>query len=365
MASGPIQPLQQALSNRTLPALDGFRMIAVMSVVLAHGGVSTFFTARHGVAGFFVLSGFLITWLLLKEHHQTGSISFRKFYARRSLRIFPAYYLFVAVTISWELYRSNSEIRSSIAPSLFYLINYYNAIEGHPNTSLAHLWSLAVEEQFYLLYPLIFMFAMRRGVSTLGGTMTALIFAAMIWRTFAYSWLGWGSAYAYNAFETRIDNLAIGCLLAVLIQRVAWQRFFAAVSSQAWMPLVTLGLLHLSRQLPWSHYEFGPAFTLDAVLLAVLLVQLMSLSQQGFWRWLNFAPVCYVGLISYPIYLWHGWALQAGDKLHFLPSTLQLLAGVIFCLMAGALSYEGFEKRFLRLKARYAVTSPQRHAEVI
>jgi peptidoglycan/LPS O-acetylase OafA/YrhL len=84
--------LATILESKKLPGLDGFRMIAVMAVVLAHSGIGSIFSARHGVAGFFVLSGFLITWLLLQEYEKSGTISFRDFYMRRALRIFPAYY---------------------------------------------------------------------------------------------------------------------------------------------------------------------------------------------------------------------------------------------------------------------------------
>src|SRR5690606_32549221 len=112
--------LEALLKEKKLPGLDGFRMVAVMAVVFAHSGVGTlFFSARHGVAGFFVLSGFLITWLLLKEHEKTGTISFRNFYMRRSLRIFPAYYAFLLVSISWCVFRGTADINEAIVPGLF------------------------------------------------------------------------------------------------------------------------------------------------------------------------------------------------------------------------------------------------------
>lgn len=346
--------LETILESRKLPGLDGFRMIAVMAVVLAHSGVGTlFFSSRHGVAGFFVLSGFLITWLLLKEYEKNGDISLKDFYIRRSLRIFPAYYAFIAVSISWDLYRGNDDIREVILPGLFYLINYHNAIEGHSSSSLAHLWSLAIEEQFYLLWPAVFALLMKRGKKSAITFLIGASIVVMIWRTTTYSVLEWGSSYAYNAFDTRFDNLAIGCALAFLVERGAVIGVLNALSSRFWMPLVTFVLLFLSRQISDTHYAYGPGFTIDALLLAILLMQLVRLSNGRFWGWLNHRFSVYLGMISYPIYLWHMWGVQAGQKLNFLPESLQLMAGVVIscCLAAG--SYHLLEKRFLALKGRY------------
>src|SRR5690554_305135 len=185
------------LQSKKIPGLDGFRMIAVMAVVLAHSGAGTsFFSARHGVAGFFVLSGFLITWLLLKEYQSNCDVSLKNFYLRRSLRIFPAYYAFIAVSISWDLYRGNDDIRDVILPSVFYLMNYHNALEGHSSSSLAHLWSLAIEEQFYLIWPAVFLLLIKSGENAALRFLTCASIAVMIWRTVTYSLLDWGNSYA-------------------------------------------------------------------------------------------------------------------------------------------------------------------------
>ncbi|TYC62731.1 acyltransferase [Marinobacter sp. BW6] len=345
--------LDSVLASRKLPGLDGFRMIAVMAVVLAHSGVGSFFSARHGVAGFFVLSGFLITWLLLKEYEKAGRISLRDFYMRRSLRIFPAYYAFLFASISWDLFRGNDDIKEVILPGLFYLMNYHNALEGHSSSSLAHLWSLAIEEQFYLLWPMVFMFLIKRGRNFVIGFLFIVSLMVMAWRTYSFSILDFGTSYAYNAFDTRFDNLAIGCAMAFLLEKRRCLEFADRVSSQFWMPLITLGLLTVSRQVPGSDYAYGPAFTLDALLLAVLLIQLMRLSQGRFWGWLNHPVAVYLGLISYPIYLWHMWGIQAGNKLNFLPESLQLIAGIFISCALAALSYHLLEKRFLSLKHKY------------
>jgi peptidoglycan/LPS O-acetylase OafA/YrhL len=342
------------LESKKLPGLDGFRMIAVMAVVLAHSGIGIILSARHGVAGFFVLSGFLITWLLLQEYEKSGTISFRDFYMRRALRIFPAYYAFIAVSISWDLFRGNDDIREMIIPSLFYFVNYQNALAGHSNSSVAHLWSLAVEEQFYFIWPLLFLGLM--GVSRKHALvfLVSSIVVVMLWRSYAYSVLDWGVSYAYNAFDTRFDNLAIGCALAFLMQKETFTWFVDWLSSRFWMPLITLGLLAASRAVNSSDYAYGPAFTVDAILLALLLVQVVRLSYGRFWSWLNHPLSVYLGVLSYPIYLWHGWGIQAGRKLYFLPDFAQTVMGVAFSILVAAMSYHLLEKQFLRFKSRFS-----------
>lgn len=346
--------IEAILETKKLQGLDGFRMIAVMAVVLAHSGIGTlFFSARHGVAGFFVLSGFLITWLLLKEFRTTGAVSVKDFYMRRSLRIFPAYYAFLIVSISWDLYRGNDDIQDAIVPGLFYFMNYHNALQGHSTSSIAHVWSLAIEEQFYLLWPMLFIFLMGRGKKYVIRFLVFAIVAVLVWRSFSFSYLDFGTSYAYNAFDTRFDNLAIGCLLAFLVEKKQYLAFFNRISSRFWMPLVPLILLFVSKQFGSDDYAYGPAFTVDALLLAILLLQLIRLSEGRAWGWLNHPVSVYLGVISYPIYLWHVWGIQAGNKLNFLPEWLQLLAGIVIsCILASA-SYHIIEKRFLDLKRLY------------
>ncbi|MEX0870758.1 MAG: acyltransferase, partial [Aquisalimonadaceae bacterium] len=224
------------LNSRTIPALGGFRMLAVFSVVLAHAGYSGLFSARHGVSGFFVLSGFLITWLLLQEYETHKTVSLKHFFLRRAYRIFPAYYAFLAFSISMDLWRGNSDIEPLIWPGVFYLVNYYNAIEGHASASIAHAWSLAVEEQFYLIWPVLFLFLVRRGQAWLVAGLLGLILLVASWRSIAFSVLDLGPSYVYNAFDTRFDNLAVGCLLAVLLKRQLFQRIGTVLAWWAWTP---------------------------------------------------------------------------------------------------------------------------------
>lgn len=151
-------PLVAGLQRSHLPSLDGIRAIAVFLVVFYHLGVPGI-PGGMGVLIFFVLSGFLITWLLLKEEERFGHISLKLFYARRTLRIFPAFYVYWFLIIGLSIISSRHIFRAQAVCSFFYISNYYQAIFGDPNTGLSHTWSLGVEEQFYLVWPVTFSIA--------------------------------------------------------------------------------------------------------------------------------------------------------------------------------------------------------------
>src|SRR5262245_22242535 len=150
-----VSDLQAKLSRSHIPALDGFRAIAVLLVIFYHFGFEKV-PGGSGVTMFFVLSGFLITWLLLKEHEKNGKISLKGFYRRRILRIFPAFYAYWLGLVFLLLITGKSILWPHAIASFVYLTNYYNAILGDPNTGFSHTWSLAIEEQFYLLWPFFF-----------------------------------------------------------------------------------------------------------------------------------------------------------------------------------------------------------------
>src|SRR5437868_9569428 len=132
--------LESGLKESQLAGLDGLRAIAALLVVVFHFGIP-FVSGGAGVLMFFVLSGFLITWLLLRENDETGTISLRNFYVRRSLRIFPAFYCYAAVLFAVILIRHTTIVWPQAFAALFYVNNYYQALKGDPNTGFSHTWS--------------------------------------------------------------------------------------------------------------------------------------------------------------------------------------------------------------------------------
>jgi len=344
--------LSEVLRQRHLPALDGIRMVAVMLVILGHSYPSV--PAGLGVSAFFVLSGFLITWLLLLERDATGTVSLRRFYARRVLRIFPAYYAYLLISFAIDTYLGDLHSRPAMYSALYYGVNYFNAFHGHPSTSVAHAWSLAVEEQFYLVWPLLFLALCAGGRKRLVRGLIAAIAMVAAWRCYLWFKVGVGEAYVYNAFDTRFDTLAVGCLLAVLLTSPTTVARAGTLARYWWFPIVTATLLLVSHLGP-SNWHYSVGFTIDAVLLAVLLVQLLQLSGAAAWRWLDNAKARYLGRISYPMYLYHGWGMAFGRRVPTVHFHFQFVAGVIATIVLASGSYYAIERPFLRLKATLAV----------
>lgn len=356
MNAATLSALDERLDRTHLPALDGVRAVAVFVVIFSHSPLGSF-PGDLGVSAFFVLSGFLITWLLLREREDTGTISLRRFYLRRTLRIFPAYYAFLAFSFLADWWLGTAWSAGLATAALLYGMNYYNAFLGHPSTSLAHCWSLAVEEQFYLVWPWLFRRIAPNGLAALARLLCGLTIAVAAWRSLLRFGFDVGQAYLYNAFDTRFDTLAVGCLLAVGLRSPNVRRLAERTAARSWLPIVPLVALGASRMAS-PDWRFGPGLTIEALLLAMLLVQLVQLAETPLWRWLEHPAVRYLGRISYPMYLWHAWGLSLGKRASFVAPGLRFALGVAITVGLASLSWALIERPFLRLKVRYETPHP-------
>ena len=328
-----------------IPSLDGVRAISILLVIASHLSLplrvlDRIDYGRLGVLIFFVISGFLITTLLLKEREATGRISIRNFYTRRFFRIVPAYYTFLLVM---ALLIPTGRIRASFAdilPAATFSTDYFSV-----GDALIHSWSLSVEEQFYLLWPVaLVLLGLRRSVY--GGV--ALLFAAPIFRDLSRSGL-WPTS-DMTAFESVCDALAAGCLLAMLRERL-WNNghYRACISSPYVLLIPAVALAGTAMSSPVA---YALALSMLNVGIALSLDRYMRFPQTIIGRMLNLAPIVWIGTISYSLYLWQQPLMF--DTAPHLPRWVK----VIGCFACGAASYYLIERTGLILR-RYFVDLPR------
>jgi peptidoglycan/LPS O-acetylase OafA/YrhL len=303
-----------------IPALDGLRGVAILLVLWSHSFGPP--GAGLGVDLFFCLSGFLITALLLAEWHQRGAISLVSFYERRARRLLPALLLLVVVFVAVAPSTRNL---FAAAVGVGYVGNVA-LLTGHDISPFTHLWSLAQEEQFYVLWPFALIVAMRLAPRLLPYVLAALFLATSLDAATAstYERLWYGP-------DTHAGGLILGALAAVLYVRRADRRVPVGIAA-----LVALGCVMLF-QTPTARFVL-PVFALAATALVVAAAQDSS---RLFTRTLAFRPLRYLGRISYSVYLWHPLFLAIGWEV-----------GIPISVACAAASYHVVEQPFLRMRRR-------------
>ncbi len=315
-----------------IPSLDGLRAISISLVCVAHlthvKMVPSFFSyyALTGVQIFFVISGYLITTILLSEYHQTSTISLRQFYIRRAYRILPAagVYMLFAFTFYWH------ELRwYDIAAMLLYLVNFDPARPW----MVGHLWSLGVEEQFYFLWPSVLKHSYRHRITILLGTIIfAPIFSAIC---FYFKIPGGG----FGMFPSVANTLAIGCLLAILSPRIPKIRGWAAF-------IMLLAVIFIPTfDADTRVRTLFNLFVLSPIMQCSIAGLVLHVIRSPYW-FLNFAPVMWLGRISYSLYLWQQPFFYAQIRY----PAYRLLYGVALA----CLSYYVVEQPILRLRQNRA-----------
>lgn len=333
--------------------------MAVFLVIFFHAGLP--FPGGLGVLIFFVLSGFLITWLLLKEAARNGTISLQNFYIRRCLRIFPAFYVYSAVYLASAWALGKSILWPQAWAALLYVNNYYQGLHGDPNTGFSHTWSLSIEEQFYLLWPGIFLFCLRRRAD-LTKILAAGILFVWVYRMVLAFVLRVNHGYIYEAFDTRADSLMTGCLLAILLRKGKAEKMFTGLCKNSAVPLITVALLLGSVLLELklgAVYRDSVGMSLNVILTAILIVQMIAFRESFGWEGLNWRWVRWLGLLSYSLYLYQQIAVRPAEKLAtHLPAPLKLATIVAVVLACAVASYYVVEKPMLKLKERFEPSPP-------
>ena len=358
--------MSRAISNHRLPetarfgyipGLDGLRALSVLVVIIAHMGLEHIVPGGFGVTVFFFISGFLITRLLLAEHELGGRIGLSKFYIRRAVRLYPALLFMVIVTTAVYSFAhwGGPKLFEAIA-AIFYGTNIYQVFVREsgsiPFMPWTHLWSLAVEEHFYLVFP-AFMVLMKGNWKRAGYALFGIIMAVLAWRIFIHMGTDLqASNYNYMMTDARLDSLAWGCLLSVLLHRfkdAARLKYLIGA-----LPFIgSAAIILASFLIRDESFRHTLRFTMQGAALFVLILNLY------YWKPLDFAfailewrPLAWIGTISYALYLWHVPIIDIcirvlGDSL----SSRLIALPISFAL--AAISFYIVEKPFIALRKKF------------
>ena len=361
-----------ARSERNLPAhvvgLDGVRGVAVLLVFISHFHWilspdllftkvtpwhfinRTFEAGFMGVDIFFVLSGFLITSLLMKDRSTNRKNLFRRFYRRRALRLLPALYALLIANFfvsRWENFPGDIQWRTTWHAVLF--LNNWNIVNnfGEAQNDLGHLWSLGIEEQFYLIWPLtLWLLAKLKIPSKM--MIPLILFASLGVMAHRTSLWNEGTSWIilYVRTDTRLDSLLIGAMFAYVYRHFQVpSKILNSVATSSF-----IGLIYIKYVLYKSPFVFEMGYTIIALLAGFIILSVVEgvfFVQKVFtWR-----PLTMIGKVSYGLYLWHmpifvlfGRHVTSGSR------PLRLLIGIILASVVTSLSWFFIEKPFLNLK---------------
>lgn len=333
---------------KRIPSLDGLRAIAIGLVLVEHLRGTAGFAAltvfdgielgKLGVRIFFVISGFLITSLLVQESRATGSVDLRGFYLQRAFRIFPAFYTYVIVVAILDAVGAGAvDTRSGdYLAAITYTTNYHR---DHGWT-LGHIWSLSVEEQFYVVWPAIVLIVGRRWC--MGVALGALVMAPAMRLASGHLLHGAAGDGIGETFQTICDAIATGCVLALVRDRLDVNaRYLRWLRSPAWLLAPILMVV-----IAWVGVSVVGQ-TLINVLIAITIDRVVRFPDDLIGRALNQRLLVWVGTLSYSLYLWQQLFIdrKVPGILHAFPLSL------ILSLAAAYLSYIVIEQPFLRLRS--------------
>lgn len=344
-----------------IPSLDGLRAVSFLIVFVAHSGITGgIVPGGFGVTVFFFLSGYLITTLMRFERETTGAVNVRHFYLRRVLRILPPFYLVLLLAMALVLLHvlpGQLQLRTVMAQML-HVSNYWFIWHGSDGSPVGTVpfWSLAVEEHFYLLFPMLYLLLARglsnRGQATAIWTLCAVICA---WRCVLVLGFGVSEDRTYMGSDTRFDSILFGCALAiglnpVLDPETGGERLWKHVLFPAGLAILLTTFLYRA---PWFRETIR--YTLQGIGLTPLFVAAIRFPKWAPFRFLNTRTMAFAGLLSYTLYLIHQVALYWAEFWFpaFSPLARAPLALGVSFLIAIAI-HHWIEKPAARMRRRLA-----------
>ncbi len=355
---------------RRIKSLDGLRAIAILLVLIKHSYTYLpYKVSEHplflfvsnsdlGVKIFFVLSGYLITRLLIAEKDKTGTINIKRFYISRALRIFPIFflYIFIVIVLKFFFYDTVDDNYWAVLFAAAFLWNYKHLF--HFTTSvndvqyLGHYHTLAMEEQFYLLWP--FFFA-RTSKAKLIKVLIGLTLLIPLLRVLTYFFIPFSRGQIGMMLQTGGDAILAGCLGALLEDNTNFRnKYFRHINNKLLIYFTILFIFFISpiiRLYYKGAYDLTIGMTLNNLFLVVFIFWCVNVPSL-FSRVLNSYIFVGIGLISYPLYLWSPFFIVELEDKSWAQKSPQ---NFIIALLVAIASYKFIEKPILRLKRRYAI----------
>jgi peptidoglycan/LPS O-acetylase OafA/YrhL len=341
--------------------LDGIRAVAILIVVGKHA----FNFPQQGGLGvdlFFVLSGFLISTILLQEHDRTGRISLRDFYRRRALRLLPALGSMLAIVVP-VLFLTGSDWPAllGLAGALTYTSNFLLVlVPQHLPGAMVHLWSLAQEEQFYAIWPIALVVLFKRRPTLVGYILVTALTATML-ASLVFAIRGATLERLYYSPDTHSGSILVGCLFALAYRQDHLPRLVGSLGARRITSIISAAIVlgvPFAAGHRWQLLYALPGSVLFSV-AAGLLILCAVIGDTPAVSLLGARPIRFVGVISYALYLWHVPILGAlGVHGHF--EGWHSAAAIALSFMAAATSYYVIERPFLRLKSRQRREAPLR-----
>jgi peptidoglycan/LPS O-acetylase OafA/YrhL len=362
-ASSVAWSARAAKSPLHIPSLDGVRAVAFFIVFLSHAGL-TMIPGGFGVTVFFFLSGYLITTLMRVEAERTGTIHLKAFYARRVLRILPPFYLVLAVAtlMVWLGFLPGELHLAPVLAQVFHFSNFWVARYGFAGQAPGTVvyWSLAVEEHFYLLFPLLFMVLFRLHLSGRGKALVlwTLCAGVLLWRCILMFVMHADSLRVMYGTDTRLDSILFGCALALHrnpaldpeMRGPEIQRDARLPRNAAWQAGLAVILATMAVPSPLFRETFR--YSLQGVALYPVFCAAIRAPTRGVFRILNLRAVRVVGTLSYSLYLLHYVAIEFVRAHMPLPYFLSGPAAMLLALGASLLMWQFVEKPCAALRKR-------------
>jgi peptidoglycan/LPS O-acetylase OafA/YrhL len=351
-----------------MPFLDGLRAVSILLVLAFHQiGRRTALIGEQvngwvGVELFFIISGFLITSILLKEQDKTGSYNLKNFYVRRWLRLCPAYYTFLLFMMGFMIFRGEHDF-AAFALAGLYLTNIDMCLATGlipASTGLLHSWSLCVEEQFYLLWP---------GAMKLSGKKAlpiclSLIAAVYLWRLYLASH-GTSWMYLSVGLDTKLDSIMCGVAIALLWRLPSWKAKAEQLLKKPFTQAAIAGLLlvachfvgHPGTEEPMIFWALK--FPIVLMFMSLFLVSLLANQSSPIARFLSTKPMVWIGRLSYSLYLWHvvvnfPITNDVFQTICHHKQSIVEIAKYATCFGLAAGSYYLIEQPFLKLKRKFS-----------